>query len=242
MRAYQAVRPLTGDEVRLFPVDCSGPGHLRFWISRLWDFHLPRDAAMLTAHDPTHFERVLRQRVRQPLASDAARLARSGHAERRMKLLTVPASRGVLWVRSGFRVFFSRPLAFAALFAAFLFGALLLLLVPGFGAVLLLASLPLVSQGFMLGTQRALAGRTPLADVFVEPLRSGREQAIAMLKIGLLYAVASFLIMWLSNLVDGGTFDALQEAMTATSPDQTPDQDRIEALLSDPASLESGHR
>jgi homoserine kinase type II len=32
----------------------------------LWDFHLPRDAAVLTAHDPGHFERVLRQRVQHP--------------------------------------------------------------------------------------------------------------------------------------------------------------------------------
>ena len=35
---------------------------LRFWISRLWDFHLPREASMLKPHDPGHFERVLRQR------------------------------------------------------------------------------------------------------------------------------------------------------------------------------------
>ena len=39
---------------------------LRFWISRLWDVHLPRDANLLTAHDPTHFERVLRCRVDDP--------------------------------------------------------------------------------------------------------------------------------------------------------------------------------
>jgi homoserine kinase type II len=39
-------------------------GALRFWISRLWDLHLPREAAMLQAHDPAHFERVLRHRVR----------------------------------------------------------------------------------------------------------------------------------------------------------------------------------
>jgi homoserine kinase type II len=39
---------------------------LRFWISRLWDLHLPRDATMLTPHDPSHFERVLRQRVEFP--------------------------------------------------------------------------------------------------------------------------------------------------------------------------------
>ncbi|MDB5998479.1 MAG: homoserine kinase, partial [Rhizobacter sp.] len=63
--AYDAVRPLTDDEVALLPALLRA-GALRFWISRLWDFHLPRDAAMLTAHDPTHFERVLRERVRSP--------------------------------------------------------------------------------------------------------------------------------------------------------------------------------
>jgi homoserine kinase type II len=40
-------------------------GALRFWISRLWDYHLPREASMLTPHDPTHFERVLRGRIAQ---------------------------------------------------------------------------------------------------------------------------------------------------------------------------------
>ena len=38
-------------------------GAFRFWLSRLWDFHLPREASMLKPHDPTHFERVLRQRI-----------------------------------------------------------------------------------------------------------------------------------------------------------------------------------
>jgi hypothetical protein len=147
-----------------------------------------------------------------------------------MKLLTVPASRGVLWVRSGFRVFFSKPLAFAALFATFLFGAMLLLLVPGIGALLLLASLPLVSQGFMIATQRALAGNPPMATVFIEPVRGRRPQAIAILKIGLIYAGASLFIMWFSNVVDGGTFEALQAAMTT----KTADTDRLETLLSDP--------
>ncbi len=42
-------------------------GALRFWVSRLWDWHLPREASMLKPHDPRHFERVLRQRVAAPL-------------------------------------------------------------------------------------------------------------------------------------------------------------------------------
>ena len=63
--AYAAVRPLTSGERRLLPALMRGAA-LRFWISRLWDLHLPRDAALLTAHDPGHFERVLRARVAAP--------------------------------------------------------------------------------------------------------------------------------------------------------------------------------
>ena len=71
VEAYQAVRPLTAQERRLLPA-LQRAGALRFWTSRLWDFHLPRDAAVLQAHDPTHFERVLRQCQDRPFRLDAA--------------------------------------------------------------------------------------------------------------------------------------------------------------------------
>jgi len=64
--AYQAVRPLNAAERRLLPAMLRA-GALRFWISRLWDFHLPREASMLKPHDPTHFERVLRERMDHPV-------------------------------------------------------------------------------------------------------------------------------------------------------------------------------
>jgi homoserine kinase type II len=66
LNAYQGIRPLTTQERALLPA-MARAGALRFWISRLWDFYLPREAALLKAHDPTHFERVLTQRVAHPL-------------------------------------------------------------------------------------------------------------------------------------------------------------------------------
>lgn len=64
--AYQAVRPLTAAERELLPALLRA-GALRFWVSRLWDYHLPREASMLKPHDPGHFERVLRQRAEHPV-------------------------------------------------------------------------------------------------------------------------------------------------------------------------------
>ena len=68
LAAYDHVRPLAAAERRLLPAMLRA-GALRFWISRLWDFHLPREATMLKPHDPTHFERVLRQRVTHPVTA-----------------------------------------------------------------------------------------------------------------------------------------------------------------------------
>jgi homoserine kinase type II len=65
MAAYQAVRALDPNESRLLPALLRAAA-LRFWISRLWDWHLPRSAALLQPKDPTHFERVLRHRIAEP--------------------------------------------------------------------------------------------------------------------------------------------------------------------------------
>ncbi|MET0383150.1 MAG: homoserine kinase [Burkholderiaceae bacterium] len=65
LRAYHLHRPMSPAELRALP-GMRRAAALRFWLSRLTDRHLPREAALLKPKDPAHFERVLVDCVDQP--------------------------------------------------------------------------------------------------------------------------------------------------------------------------------
>lgn len=145
-------------------------------------------------------------------------------------LKPVEASRGTRWIGDAFRLFARKPLAFTALFAVFLFSAMVVSLIPLLGGVVQMMSLPLLSLGFMVAGQSALLDGPVHPRQFIEPLRGDPARRRALLTMCVVYGVLAMCILMLADAVSGSAWSRLQVLMAKGEAAQP----EVDALLSEP--------
>lgn len=156
----------------------------------------------------------------------------------RMKLILKPvqARQGVQWVVQALKAFGRQPLGLAGLFGTFLFLALVLMLVPVIGGVVVLAAVPLLGLVMMMGTAAVVRGQRALPGLYLAPFRTDAVRRSRLLVLCAAYGALSLLVLLVSEAIDGGKLKELQELMAA-GRDDARTREELQRLLADPQLL-----
>ena len=126
-----------------------------------------------------------------------------------LKLQAVAARQGWTWARDGVRLYLRRPVAFSAMLLLFLLATGLWSVLPVIGLAAL-ASLPLLSLGFMVASRSVLRGGLAHPGQFVEPLLGAdARRRRSLLLLCALYGVGALVVVWWVGWVYGDAMDAL---------------------------------
>jgi hypothetical protein len=134
-----------------------------------------------------------------------------------LKLQAVAARQGWTWVRDGVRLYLRRPVAFSAMLLLFLVATGVWSVLPVVGLAAL-ASLPLLSLGFMVASRSVLRGGLAHPGQFIEPLRGDPHRRRNLLLLCGLYGVGALVVVWWVGWVYGDAMDALRDAMSKQGP------------------------
>ena len=154
----------------------------------------------------------------------------------KLSLRHVTPRQGLDWIKDAVAAFVRSPLALTGMFGFFLMFALLCMLLPYLGSVLVLASIPLMGLGMMIATASAVQGEPLGPRQFLLPLKAQDARRKDLLRLCTLYAFFSALILVISDSIDGQKLDQLQNLMAqdGTGSGAAERRQEIEALLSDP--------
>jgi len=147
-----------------------------------------------------------------------------------MKLQLVAPRQGTVWVRRAIQVFVRQPLGFTSLFATCLFVFLILGLIPVVGTAALLVLPPVGSLLFMVASRRVVSGEAAMPGTFAEVASAGRSRLLALLKLGIAYAVATVVVYWLAGVLDGGAFESFLDSL----PDAKTTPESAASRIADP--------
>lgn len=120
-----------------------------------------------------------------------------------MKLNIVPARTGFQWIKLGVRTFLRQPLALAGLFFMYMTVVIVIAQIPVVGVFIGGLLVPAATLGLMAATEEASKGRFPMPSVLLSAFRAGRQRVRAMLVLGLVYTIASWLVTRLAALISG---------------------------------------
>ncbi|MFJ2993805.1 BPSS1780 family membrane protein [Pandoraea sp. NPDC087047] len=121
-----------------------------------------------------------------------------------MQLLEVPPKSGYVWLRQGIWLFRKNPLAIMTLLFAYLFGMLVISIVPVVGGLVSLVLVPGLSVGFMAACRDIIKNKQVLPQVLLDGFRGhGKEIARRLLILGGYYMLATVIAYLVSSLFDG---------------------------------------